>query len=461
VKTRLSTLLDLLRTSYWFVPALMALAAGALALLVLGVDHREPEWIDPARWWLYGGDHEGARSVLGVIVGSMISVISVVFSITIVTLTLASGQFGSRILRSFLRDTGNQITLGTFIATFTYALVVLGTVQGEEGREFVPALAVTVGMLLVFASLGVLIFFIHHVATSIQADIVIRGVSMELRDAIERLYPEGLGEEIGAQASAPPGAFLPPRFEEEALEVQADRADYLQAVDEESLMQLAEEEDLVVRIRKRPGDFVMEGEVLAEAYRGAESPEALLPGLRRLFVQGKSRTMSQDAAFGIDQLVEIAVRALSTGINDPSTAATCVDRLSAALRVLASRQFPEPARFDAEGRMRVLAVTPTFSGLLDNAFDRIRANAGSSAAVLSRILEGIEKIAEGARTEEHLAALRRHADRTLEVGEESLSEAIGLPVVRQRHAAAVRALVTRETGGAKGVAEPRDHPGSP
>jgi uncharacterized membrane protein len=447
VKTRLSSLLDLLRTSYWFVPALMALAAGTLALLVLGVDHREPEWIDPARWWLYGGDHDGARSVLGVIVGSMISVISVVFSITIVTLTLASGQFGSRVLRSFLRDTGNQVTLGTFIATFTYALVVLATVQGEEGREFVPALAVTVAMGLVLASLGVLIFFIHHVATSIQADMVIRGISAELRDAIDRLYPEGLGEEIEAQAGSPSGAFLPPSFEEEALEVEADRVDYLQAVDEEGLMRMAEEEDLVVRIRKRPGDFVMEGEALAEAYRAAESPEALMPSLRRLFVQGKSRTMSQDAGFGIDQLVEIAVRALSTGINDPSTAATCVDRLSAALRILASRQFPQPARFDAEGRMRVLAATPAFSGMVDTAFDRIRANAGSSAAVLSRILEGIEKIAEGARTEEDRAALRRHADLTLEAGEESLSEAIGLPAVQERHAAAVRALARRDPGG--------------
>ncbi|TVP50835.1 MAG: DUF2254 domain-containing protein, partial [Gemmatimonadales bacterium] len=195
MKARFSTFLDRIRSSYWFLPAVMSLLAVGLSTLMLSLDRRYADRIPSDAWWLYGGEAEGARVVLSAVVTSMISVTSVVFSITIVALTLAAGQFGSRVLRNFMRDRGNQITLGTFIATFVYAMLVLRTVRGVEDAEFVPPLAMSMGILLVFVSVSVLIYFIHHVASSIQADSVVHSIAVETEDAIERLFPGAIGEE--------------------------------------------------------------------------------------------------------------------------------------------------------------------------------------------------------------------------------------------------------------------------
>lgn len=166
--TQLITYWEDIRSSFWFVPTLMAAASAVLAMCNIYLDHTLPEsW--RGNGWIYSGGAEGARAVLSVIASSMITVAGVVFSITIVALTLASSQFGPRLLRTFMRDTANQVVLGTFIATFLYCLLVLRTIRGLDEREFVPHLSVTVGVLLGVASLGVLIYFIHHVSVSIQA----------------------------------------------------------------------------------------------------------------------------------------------------------------------------------------------------------------------------------------------------------------------------------------------------
>ncbi|CAN5709016.1 DUF2254 domain-containing protein [soil metagenome] len=422
MKARFTPFLDRIRSSYWFVPAVMSLLAVALSFLMLSLDRRYADRIPSDAWWLYGGGDEGARVVLSAIVTSMISVTSVVFSITIVALTLAAGQFGSRVLRNFMRDRGNQITLGTFIATFVYAMMVLRTVRGVEDAEFVPPLSMSMGILLVFSSVGVLIYFIHHVASSIQADSVVRSIALETEDTIERLFPGSIGEEEreierGDGDKGEEGAVsLPARFEADAKAVRAARADQLQIIHDEKVMELAVEHDLVIRLLARPGDFVVQGGIIAHVWKDGDVEDEILDEVRDVFVLGRSRSLPQDAEFGILQLVEVAVRALSTGINDPFTAMNCVDRLSSLLSRLAGRAFPDAERFDDEGNLRVVADTSSFRGFVDAAFNQIRQNAGRSMAVLIRMLEALESIGAQVSTHEQREVLEQHAALVLQAG---------------------------------------------
>jgi uncharacterized membrane protein len=443
MKAQLSGVLEEIRASYWFIPALMSLASMALSILMLWLDQEYADRIPVDAWWLFGGGPEGAREVLSAVVTSMISVTSVVFSITIVALTLAAGQFGSRILRSFMRDRGNQITLGTFIATFIYAILVLRTIRGPEEEDFVPPLAMSVGVLLTFVSVGVLIFFIHHIARSIQADEVIDAVARETHEAIERIYPDRIGHGRPSRLEDP-HALLPGDFDERAWPVHAPRENYLQVVDDERIMKVAHERDLVVRLRARPGDFVLQDGVLADVWSprfDGEERDRAIEEVKEVFVFGRTRTLKQDAEFGILQLVEIAVRSLSTGINDPFTAMTCADRLASILRRLAGRDFPEATRFDDEGRLRVLVRANSYAELVDVAFQQLRQNGSGSAAVLVRLLEGIRSIAEEATTGEQRAALRRQAKLILDTGLRSVPADEDRADLRRHHAEVVRALL--------------------
>jgi uncharacterized membrane protein len=190
MKTKLLKLWDSLRATFWLVPTLMAIMAIGLSFAMVALDEAVGNRVLEKVGWVWAGGPEGARGLLSTVAGSMITVAGVVFSITIVALSLASSQYGPRLLRNFVRDKGNQIVLGSFIATFVYCLLVLRTVRGDDGAHFVPAIAITLGMVLTLASLGVLIYFIHHVSISIQAATIIGLVSHELNEVIERLFPE-------------------------------------------------------------------------------------------------------------------------------------------------------------------------------------------------------------------------------------------------------------------------------
>lgn len=193
--SRLRALWEYLRGTYWAVPSAMAVAAAGLSFGAIQLDEFTTTTVLDRLSWVYTGGPEGARAVLSTIASSMITVAGVTFSITIVALTLASQQFGPRLLRNFLRDPGNQIVLGTFVSTFIYCLLVLRTVRGSDEEEFVPHLAVTLGVGLAMLSLGVLIYFIHHVATSIQAARIIANVAEDLEGAINQLFPDSVGED--------------------------------------------------------------------------------------------------------------------------------------------------------------------------------------------------------------------------------------------------------------------------
>lgn len=233
--TRLRALWEYRRGTYWAIPSAMAVSALGLSVGMIQLDEAATARLVDRLSWVYTGGPEGARAVLSTIAASMITVAGVTFSITIVALPLASQQFG-RLLRSFLRDLGNQVVLGTFVSTFIYCLLVLRTVRGSDDEDFVPHLAVTVGVVLAMLSLGVLIFFIHHVATSIQASRIIANVADDLEGAINRLFPDAIGED---SATASWGGTPPDEssaVDERSREVRATATGYVQAIDAQGLM---------------------------------------------------------------------------------------------------------------------------------------------------------------------------------------------------------------------------------
>ena len=388
---RLVRLWDDLSASFWFLPGLMMIGAVALSIGLVELDTLVHTRAVQKIEWLWDGGPEAARVLLGTIASSMITIAGVVFSITMVVLALVSNQFGPRLMRNFREDKGNQLVLGTFIATFVYCLLVLRKVTNGPGADFVPYLSITLSIILALVNIGVIIYFIHHIAVMTQAPYVIRLVSDDLRRSIDRMFPENLGEETPTD-EAQPDLDLE-EFDRRAFAIEADQNGYLQAIDSEKLMDLAIDHDLVIHAHYRPGDFIVEKTPLAHVQAENAIDDGLSRQIRNMFVLGRERTPRQDVEFGIRQLVEIAVRALSPGINDPFTAMTCVDYLGAALCQAAQRRIPSHYRYDKENKLRVIADAVTFEGMIEAAFNQIRQYGRSSVAVSIRLLETFTVIA--------------------------------------------------------------------
>lgn len=438
--TKLSKLWDSLHSSYWFVPTLMAVTAIALAFIMLTLDRGGLSGPIEELGWLYTGGTDGARAVLSAVAGSMITVAGTVFSITIVALQLASSQFGPRILRNFMQDTGNQLVLGTFIATFTYCLLVLRTIRGDgDGYDrFVPQLSVTFGMVLAIISLGVLIYFIHHASTLIQASHVISRVSTELEDTIERLFPEKIGH--GLSEHKRQVVEIPAGFDSQACPIKASGSGYLQAIEDEKLMKIACKHKLLLRLKYRPGKFVVQDSDLVIVWPGERVNRKLTDQLNNAFILGNERTEQQDVEFPINQLVEIAIRAISPSINDPFTAIRCIDRLGVGLSHLAQRDFPSPQRYDEDNILRVIVEPVTFAELTDAAFNQIRQYGSSDVAVTIRLLEAIAAIAPYTRNNRDRTVLLRHANMIKNGSHERVTEEFDKQDIEERYQAAVRAL---------------------
>lgn len=437
---------DKIAGSFWFVPAIMAAGAIALAYAAIALDGAANDGWVRAQTWVYSGSAAGASAMLETIAGSMITIAGVVFSMTLVTLALASSQLGPRILRTFMTDKTTQVVLGTFVATFLYSLFVLRAIRRVEEHLFVPHLSVAFGVLFAVASLGVLVYFIHHVALFIQADHVVARVGAELTERIDRLFPESIGERTHVHAD------FPEEFARDARPIGAVKDGYVQLIDSDALLGLAVEEDLILRVLRRPGQFAVKASPLALAWPGKRVHARIEARVNEAFVLGRQRTPVQDVEFTVNQLVEIAVRALSPGVNDPFTAVACVDRLGAGLSLLAQREMPSSGRRDRENKLRVVAPATTFADVADAAFHQLRQYSRSSAAVTIRLLETIAVVATFARRSEDRAVLQRHAELIARGSLEGLPEQEDRNTVETHFLAAVHALEIRSTLSGHGSA---------
>ncbi len=398
----------------------MALAGMVLAFAMLAIDQTDAIQTGEIRW-IYGGGPDGARGLLSAIASSMMTVAATAFSITIVALQLAASNFGPRLLRNFMQDKGNQIVLGTFIATFLYCLLVLRRIHGENYDYFVPQFAVTISILLAIASIGVLIYFIHHASTIIQASHVIADVASELDAAIDRLFPDEIGqaelEDIYHSAEA-----IPEEFNAQACAIKSTQTGYLQVIDDQLLLKLACRYKLLLYLPLRPGKFIAKGNSIIRVYPQGQVNQKLTHEINRAFLLGSERTEQQDIEFPINQLVEIALRTLSPGINDPFTAIRCIDRLGAGLSRLAERKLPSAYRYDEEHKLRIIAKPLAFDHLVNIAFDQIRHYGKADIAVTLHLLRAIAQIGSCTHRPHDRIVLEQQAEMILQGSYEGLSQ---------------------------------------
>jgi len=383
VKALVIRVRERLRTSLALWPGVCAALAFTLAKLVVLLD-RDVSGLDGA-WFLYGGGPESARELLSTVASSILTFTALVFSITIVALQLASSQFSPRVLNTFLEDRQTKAAMALFVGTFVFALAVLQEVRGTNGGGgFVPGISVYVAFVLVLASVGVFIHFIHHMAHSVRAVSIVKRVGDATRASIDRMYPEGLLEGAGAPPLAPAG---PPA----ALVRHQGRCGVLASVDEAELMKRAEQLGGVIALVPRPGEFVPNGAPLFRVWSAQADVDAA--GLRDAALIQHERTVHQDPAAGFRQLVDVAERALSPGVNDPSTAVLVLDELHDLLRSLARRHLPSPQRLDSRGALRLVLPAPGWEDYVHLALDEIRRYGGGSLQVARRLRALLDDVA--------------------------------------------------------------------
>jgi uncharacterized membrane protein len=420
--------------SMWFIPSLMSLGAMILSYVTLTLDERHAGDLAMEGIFLFRGTADGARAVLQAIAGSMITVAGTVFSITIVALTLAANQFGPGLLSNFLRDRVNQFVLGAFVSTFIYCMLVLRTVRVTDDFKFVPAISTSIAILFAILSFAVLIYFIHHIATSLNARHLVSSVHRNLDRSLEDYFPHPRG-----RAKVPRGE-IPEDFDEESGLVLAEETGYVDEIDSAALAKIAADHDLIVRVERRPGHFVTPGAEMLRVYPKVRLSKKLASELQSNVYLNIERTRTQDIEFAVDQLVEVALRALSPSINDPFTAITCLDWLGASLCKLAGRDLSERRIVDPVGRLRVLVRTSTYEGVADAAFLQIRQQARGQAAVTIRLLETLERIARCVEEDDQREALRKHAVLTHRSGIESLAAQEDRDAVEERFRRVMKAL---------------------
>lgn len=427
---RLYFLWDELQSSFWFIPILIISISIGAAIGLLYLDNSfdyEPTGIVR---FIFPGSVDSARNVLSIISGAMIGVAGTVFSITLVALTLASSQFGSRLLRNFMHERINQIVLGTYIATYVYCLLVLNAVKGTDQFSFIPSFSVLVAILAAIANIILLIIFIHHIAISIQANKVISDISGALSKNLKQLFPEEIGEEA-FENEFPNTDLLKKTFRNKKI-ITSPKSGYILYADNEGIFNLAKEKKLLVFLKYRPGDYVVEDMEIGEVYSQEELENDDFNSFRNIFILGKSRTPQQDPEFSIHQMVEIAGRALSPGINDPYTAITCIDNLTSTLCYLIKVKFPSKYRYDENKELRVVASNLTFRGMLNVAFNQIRQFAGSSPSVIIRLMDALITINTLAKSTEQKVALKEHAQMVLRAAEKSFGEKNDLTDLKER-----------------------------
>jgi uncharacterized membrane protein len=396
MRGRLTTLRESIRNGFWAVPGMCVLLAIVLSQLLVFLDrHLQAELA-----FTFGAGPDGAREVLSAITTAMITFTGLVFSITVVVLQLTSSQFSPRVLRTFLRDRLTQYAMGTFTATFVYAVMVLRTVDGGDDSEFVPAVSTTVALGLLIVSVALFVAYIHHIATSMQASSIVAAIGTETRRTVDDRFPAGHPEPVDLPTSLPPDrpatAVLP-----------AQRPGVVTTFDEDRLVALARDADVVLRTEVRPGDFLPEGAPLFEVLGASDALDAgeVLDAVR----QNQDRTMQQDVAFGFRQLADVAERALSPSTNDPTTAVQVLDQLHDLLRRLATRPLRTGVLCDEDGQVRVVMPPSRFEDYLTLALEGIDQWGREHRPVQERIDELLADLCAAA-IPRHRDAVERYAE---------------------------------------------------
>jgi uncharacterized membrane protein len=399
---RLSRALDRLLSGFWFVPGLFVVSSVVLAIALIALDRSLQD--DLTRTWIYGGGPDNASETLSTIASSMITFTALVFSITMVALQLTSSQFSPRVMRNVLRDRRAQVALGVFVSTFAYAFTALSAVRlpVDDDSGFVPTVTVTGALVLLAASVVAFVDLLHHMSQSLRVTTIIDRVGRETRDAIDRLHPT---DAVQAPGVPPTGAPV--------ASIAAPEAGAITDVDIGRLARCAAEHDLIAVVPHPVGTFVCSGMPLIDLHAGGPEPRVGEDEEWTANVQlDGERTMRQDVQFGFRQLVDVAERALSPGVTDPTTAIQCLDRIHELLRQLAGRAMPlwRTARRDDDSEPRAYVAAVGFPETIDLALDEIRHWGSDSPRVHRRLVDLLDDLETVTTSPVSRMALARQRD---------------------------------------------------
>jgi uncharacterized membrane protein len=394
----------------WKIPLQLSLASVLLFAGTMVPDVLDAKGLIHLPTWLTMGGIDDARAILSAMLACVSTVLALIFSVALLVLSMVATLFGPRLLYRFLQDWVTQVTIGLFMATFVYLALVFLVTHQDAHSSFVPQVSLITSWLLVVASFGFLVYYSHRIATSIQNPDLIARIVDDMAPAVR-----------GTQASSHPRrAGSEPLPEAEAGnvtlgEVTADRSGYVQEIDQDPLVRLATETSAVLHVRFRPGQFVLVGETLATVVPADKLPQ-VADAVRRHVTLGRHRTLKADYEFGIAQIVEIGIRALSPAVNDTFTGVACVDWLGDALLLVAEAPPFDGLCYDPAGKLRLRIRPLLLERLVRMAFDQIRQAASDNPAVLVRMLDTIRRIAPRMTREPVLLALHAEADAVREVG---------------------------------------------
>ncbi|MFN4000388.1 DUF2254 domain-containing protein [Algoriphagus sp.] len=419
-----------LLATFWFLPVAILISSVLLAIGSVYLDNSisisQEGWLK----FFIVNSPDSARTILSTISGAMIGVAGTVFSVTLVALTLASSQFGPRLIKKFMYVRLNQVVLGSYISTYLYCLIVLIAIKGSEDYTFIPSISILLAIFSAIINIILLIVFIHQIAISIQADKVISDISNFISKQVETLFPEQLGDEKEANTSVDSEKTISEYRHQ--TKINSPKSGYLQYLDGDILMEVISEFDVLFELNYRPGDFLVKGIEMGLIYSNEILDDKKIEKIVSQFVIGEIKTSQQDLEFSIHQMVEIAARALSPGVNDPFTAIACIDNLTGTLVYLAQAKFPSKYRYDSEEKLRIIANILDFEGALDTSFNQIRQFSGGSPAVIIRMMEALISIKGFVKGDKNKKAVIRHAEMVFRKGLQTIQEKDDLEDLRTR-----------------------------
>lgn len=415
-----------LRASFWFVPATLVLLALVAAFFSIRIDQSS---LGRAILDILPGDDQltvdGARQMVATVAGSTITVASLVFSLTFVALTLMSQQFGPRIVLVFMNDRLTKFVIGAFAGTFLYALVILGGVGFGHGETvtstldgamrfqagtdlFIPKLSVYMVVMLGIFSFVLIIFFVHHMAISIQADAIIARLSNELDHALTATLQDNgtVSDNDKISTISDKDRRL---LEKSGEDVLTENSGYIQFIEFDHLLEVASQNDAKIQLTCRPGHFVVTGRPIARAVSGPKCDVDLHEIIRGAVEIGERRTQAQSAEYEVSALVEVALRALSPGINDPFTAIACIDHLTDSFAILLREAARHGVLYDDDGTARIFRPSHDFKHFLDTAFHPLRESARSNTQVMIKMVQSLDVLSALSKTKIDQSALRAHS----------------------------------------------------
>jgi len=414
---RLLALWERIRASLWALPVTMVALAVIVAVVVLKI--RLDIGNNPV-WFLYSGAAKDVPAFLSSLVSSMITMATLVISITMVVLTLAAQQLGPRLIQSFMADWRTQAVIGLFTATVVYLLLIMRAANNDS--DSTPNLAITLGTALVLLSVVTLPVFVHHLARSIIADVMIERVGVALDNAIQSFLPEDDPKVFEAR---------PASLRDSGAPICLDHGGYIAAIDFSELVSAACEADATIELAYRAGHHVVAGCELGWVSPPAALTDDMRQALREGILFGTVRTPVQDLEFSIRQLVEIALRALSPGVNDPYTALASIDRLGLSLPEIMRRGPAQSVWKDPDGKVRIIAPASTFAGIVDAAFNEIRQIGASQPAILIRLAEKFGQLAEIGSSEQR-QVFRTHLHLVMDAGRRTIKDDYDLTTLERR-----------------------------